>query len=562
VPINTGELAGLNRDAEVYLYELNLSLFGEDEPVRLTRELYPDGSLVKFGGKEYTAIAIKLEGQKVDARNQIATPTLTIGEIFDVSHQLLIGSFVAKYDDLVGATIRETVTFARHLDAGDEPAPLAVIRSEIYTIERKKSGSRIAYVFELSTGNNLQGAKLPQREVTNNCSWKQYRGDGCAYVGAPIEDINGNPLVPVRLAGCTLSGRTIGNPDIAASSIAIGDAVVGTGIPFGTVVKAIAEDGLSVKVSKDLTPGTMICWFAPEVCGRLRLSCKRRFGIDRQIIVAPGAAIVTSPATKRGQFNGMAGHFIHCNNLGAGLPVARRIKAVLPSPAVAISAFAFQIYGNERRWVFTCSTVASVGSKVAISGVHPLVDQSYVLGADSFAGVGANQFAVLAKTQDIVKIERGATNTLIEMTAVHQFATGDTIYIQGTNTDGGFAINGTHSIGVVPSPTTFRIGYLGLNPYTYRDRASFSSPDYMSRYKLGSTVLNSVEAANQEGKVYFATSLTPSSASYAILDDCLQLDLPIDSSAIAGEYTAIVGGKKFSGLLNFGGQPGASVVNF
>jgi lambda family phage minor tail protein L len=562
VPLNTGELAGLNRNAEVYLYVLNLSLFGEDEPIRFTRELYPDGSLVSFGGHPYTAIAIKLEGQKTDARNQLATPTLTIGEVFDESHQLLIGSFVARYDDLVGATLRETVTFARHLDAGGEPDPLAVIRSEIYTIERKKSGSRIAYVFELSTGNNLQGAKLPQREVTNNCSWKRYRGDGCAYNGSPIEDIDGSPLIPVRLTSCTLNGRTISQPSIGISDIRSGDAVVGAGIPSGTVVTNVAPDGLSLRVSNDLAPGVTICWFAHEFCPRLRINCKRRFGVERRAVVTPGLNILTSPTTKRGQWAGMVGHFLHCNNLAAGLPVARRIDAVLPSLPVTISAFSFQLSGAEKRWIFTCTAVPSAGSTVEITGVHLLVDGTYTLASDSFAGVGANQFAVLAKAQDLLQITGSTLSTEIKTEKPHQLVTGDAIYIAGTNVANSFDINGNRSVASVLSPDRFSLGYGGATPYSYRDRPKYSDPEYMTRYKLGSTVLNTVKAVNAEGVLYFAQSLTPSAATYTVLNDRVQLDQPIDASAIAGEYAVIVGGKKHSGLLNFGGQPGASVVNF
>lgn len=563
MPFSTESLAGLQREAEVTLLTLNLARLGVDDTYHFANETYPDGSSIYFNEIEYQPIPFKIDGEKADLQNQLSAPTLTVGELYDEQAQLLIGSFVQQYEDLVGATITVFNVFAKHLDAGEEPNSLAIIRSETYTIERKKLGSRIAYAWELSAGNNLQGIFM-NRQVTNNCSYKYYRREGCNYSGPPIEDEDGEPIVPIKVTGCTLTTRTITKAGLITTGVEPGMAVVGAGIPPSTVVSSMAADGQSVRVNKDLIAGTNItCWFAAEQCGRLTLNCKRRFGVERSGVVTPNSAVITSPSSARGQWDGMVGHFIHCSNLAAGLPVARKIISVGTATGVAITAVSFAVSGNQKRWIFNTATQLGVNSNVTIAGVHPLINGTYVLAADSFTGVGANQFAILAKPHDIASIITSPTTTTINAAIAHQLTTGNQIFIEGTNTDNGVALNGLRTITATPNTTQLVVNYGVSATYQSRNRDGFTTPAYMQQFRLGSTILNSTAALNQEGYFYFAPSLSGlSGATAATLADSITLDRPVDSSATAGTYTFIVGGEKFSGLLNFGGQIGASVINF
>lgn len=549
--MSVSSLATLSPDTIVRLIILDLFNLGIDQQDHFSNEVYPDGTLISRGGVEYIPIPFRITGDKIDAQGQLPTPQLEIADIYgNEAFQSLLTSYVERHEDLVGATITVLDVFAKWLDAGESPNPHAAIRSEIYTIERKASGSRLGYTFELSAGNNLQGAKIPKRQVTLTCSWLKYRGEGCAYAGTPIDDINGDPLIPTQVNNCTVANRTISKNSAGAfSAVSIGDAVVGAGIPFGAVVRFVADDLRSVQISKSATNGSDIkCWFAPESCKRNLLACKRRFGVPYQGVIIPGSDVIRSISSKRGSFDKVLNCFVYCNNLDAGMPVARKIIALLDSVGThSITAFA-TVSG---RWVFTTPDIAqlSPNSIAAIAGVHANVNGDYILALDSFTGVGNNQFAVTPKSIEIKTITSQYSSVTIETFDNHNLITGDSIQLKGTN-----GVDGSYTISSVPSVKIFTVS--GSYPeYMPRGRDPFGSPEYMANFQVN-TILNDAEANNNEGVVIFTTPKT--SGSFILKYDRIQLDSPIESDAVSGTYNLTIGGENLSGYLNFGGQPGAS----
>jgi lambda family phage minor tail protein L len=56
--------------------------------------------------------------------------------------------------------------------------------------------------FELATPLDVEGVRLPRRQVICNARSWRYRGDGCGYAGPPVADINDNPTSDPNADAC------------------------------------------------------------------------------------------------------------------------------------------------------------------------------------------------------------------------------------------------------------------------------------------------------------------------------------------------------------------------
>lgn len=122
----------------------------------------------------------------------------------------MIGGIVRGAGDLIGAKICRWRTFAKYLNdenflSAAEPGwvsqhdPTAVIPPDIYYVERKVVETKDLIEFELVSAMDLQGIKLPKRQVMANACPFAYRGSSCNYTGAahPMPgsfDTSGNPI--------------------------------------------------------------------------------------------------------------------------------------------------------------------------------------------------------------------------------------------------------------------------------------------------------------------------------------------------------------------------------
>lgn len=77
---------------------------------------------------------------------------------------------------------------------------------EIWYIERKSSESNEAVQFELVSAMDLNGVKLPNRQIIANfCSWLAkggYRGPYCGYTGPPVAKADDTPTSDPELDKC------------------------------------------------------------------------------------------------------------------------------------------------------------------------------------------------------------------------------------------------------------------------------------------------------------------------------------------------------------------------
>ena len=233
------EVVKLNPSAIVVLFEIDLTdiaiveeLFynlsfsegasGSTSKVfRFHNNLKLINSSIFFGGNEYTALPIQADGFETSSKGTAPTPKLSITaseEGLKTGSFTSFKKFMKDLDDLVGAKVTRTKTFAKHLDrinfyrsnevnssnynllissflpAPDDfdPDPNAFFPPDIYYIDRKAVETNSLLEFELSSAFDLQEVKLPGRMLLQtSCVWR-YRGEGCCYENNRINSTHGD----------------------------------------------------------------------------------------------------------------------------------------------------------------------------------------------------------------------------------------------------------------------------------------------------------------------------------------------------------------------------------
>lgn len=99
---------------------------------------------------------------------------------------------------------------------------------EVYFINRKTNENRVQVDYELSSSLDVQGIKLPRRQILQNiCAWT-YKGAECGYAGPAVADTLDQPI----LAPATVSINNL--PDSCSKSIdGCKMRFAGTIIPYG-----------------------------------------------------------------------------------------------------------------------------------------------------------------------------------------------------------------------------------------------------------------------------------------------------------------------------------------
>jgi lambda family phage minor tail protein L len=69
----------------------------------------------------------------------------------------------------------------------------------VFYVNQKMRESPDTIEFELAVAFDVEGVRLPRRQmITNSCPWK-YRDDGRGYAGPPVADINDNATSDANL---------------------------------------------------------------------------------------------------------------------------------------------------------------------------------------------------------------------------------------------------------------------------------------------------------------------------------------------------------------------------
>ena len=171
-------------------------LFPELQTMRFTKAKNALGEPITWQGNVFLPLPVEAEGFGIVTKGSLPRPTITFANV-----DSLLSGIVHDMDDLVGVTILRLRTFERFLDAVNFPGgvnpdanPNYEMPRERCIFERKTAETRLMVSFELASALDLNGVKIPLRQIQRNvCGW-EYRQDGCGYAGAPVADANDAPL--------------------------------------------------------------------------------------------------------------------------------------------------------------------------------------------------------------------------------------------------------------------------------------------------------------------------------------------------------------------------------
>lgn len=218
------DIQKLNPGAIVELYQLDTTSIGDPNIYYLHNGVNELGNSVVFDGNLYTKFPIFAEGFERSGNGPMPRPTIKIANVTG-----LLGALVKELDDLVNAKVTRIRTFVKYLDPVNFPGginpeadPNQVLDQEIWVIDRKSSENKIFIEFELSAAFDVQGVKLPRRQVVQNvCTWK-YRSPECSYAGGAVADINDNPTTNINQDQC---GKRLNSCRLRFGTVAV--------LPFG-----------------------------------------------------------------------------------------------------------------------------------------------------------------------------------------------------------------------------------------------------------------------------------------------------------------------------------------
>lgn len=141
-------------------------------------------SAVTWQGNQYLPLPVEAEGFDLTTAGSLPRPKVRVANVDG-----LFTALIADLDDLIGAKIIRKRTMARFLDAvnfkdGNPSAdPLQEFPDQLWFFDQKTSENKYMIEWELASAFDLQGVKLPFRQVVqNSCTWK-YRGPECGWNG-------------------------------------------------------------------------------------------------------------------------------------------------------------------------------------------------------------------------------------------------------------------------------------------------------------------------------------------------------------------------------------------
>lgn len=151
------------------------------------------GSVV-WQGVIYTPWPLKGTEFATPSQGSPARPKLQVGNFGGT-----ISALCRQYEDLLWAKLKRRRTLVKYLDAvnfaGGNPTanPAEEYPVETWFITRKVNETPAAIEFDLGSPLDLQGVKLPRRQVVaGTCLWA-YRSGECGYAGGPVADYANNP---------------------------------------------------------------------------------------------------------------------------------------------------------------------------------------------------------------------------------------------------------------------------------------------------------------------------------------------------------------------------------
>ena len=142
------------------------------------------GSPIVWQGQTYQPLPIDASGFDITTKGALPHPIFRVANIDGI-----FSGLVQSYAGLIGCKVIRKRTFARFLDAANFPSgnaeadPNQYLPDELWYVNRKASENKFVIEWELASPFDVQGVRLPGRQIIQNyCPWK-YRGAECGYTG-------------------------------------------------------------------------------------------------------------------------------------------------------------------------------------------------------------------------------------------------------------------------------------------------------------------------------------------------------------------------------------------
>lgn len=193
----------LSPGAIITLIEVDLTDIG-DTIYRFHNGTNELNTAVTWQGNLYSQFPVELTGFESSTQGALSRPTLKLANVTGLLIPLL-----KSLSDLVGGKITRKRTMVKYLDAvnfdgGVNPTAdvAAFFADDIYFIDRKIAENKVFIEFELISSLDLNGIKIPRRQIIqNSCTWI-YRSAECTYAGGAVADSNDNLTSDTNLDVC------------------------------------------------------------------------------------------------------------------------------------------------------------------------------------------------------------------------------------------------------------------------------------------------------------------------------------------------------------------------
>lgn len=159
---------------------------------------------IVWGGVQYVAFPITVEGFEATGNGKVPRPTLRVANVAG-----LISASLRDFEDLIGCKVIRIRTLSKYLDAVNFPGSVnpsadhtQEFPREVWFIDRKAAETPTIVEFELAASWDVQGVLLPRRQaIANTCVWV-YRGEDCGYAGGAVADKLDNPTTLLSNDAC------------------------------------------------------------------------------------------------------------------------------------------------------------------------------------------------------------------------------------------------------------------------------------------------------------------------------------------------------------------------
>jgi lambda family phage minor tail protein L len=268
--------------------------------------IYFEDATSPYTIREYQPFPIQMTGIELGADGATNRPSLTVANVTKVFSTALGG---ITNEDLIGETITIRSTLATHLSAttsGTGTLPIEFPKKK-FIIDRLAGETAVSVTFELSSPYDLEGIKIPNRQVIGKyCSWIYQGhangvGGGCSWRADSINTFADSssslsetldhkmyftaddiPIVPAADVADTKDATKGKWPDAKGYTVYAANAAVAAGSYYehplngkNTIWKALVAQTANSHVASPQYKS--VYWTRGDVCGKKLSSCKCRF---------------------------------------------------------------------------------------------------------------------------------------------------------------------------------------------------------------------------------------------------------------------------------------------